>query len=96
MTNLAHIAEIGLLVLAAYLAGCVLGYAARRILHAARGPRRVAAAPSSAPPRPMRSAAARLAATVEEPLQLSAPKPRRVVPPGRDEEADTPLRRETG
>ena len=41
MTNLAHIAETALLVLAAYLLGCILGYAARRILHAGRGMRQV-------------------------------------------------------
>ena len=41
MTNLAHIAETALLVSAAYLLGCILGYAARRILHAGRGMRQV-------------------------------------------------------
>lgn len=78
MTNLAHIAETALLLLAAYLAGCLLGYAARAILHAGRGTRRVtqtapavaASTPAPAASRP-RSAAARLAASVE----LSAPQP---------------------
>ena len=78
MTNPVHIAETALLLLAAYLVGCVLGYAARRILHAGRGTHRskaplVAPAPVQ-PPRP-RSTAARLAASVDnEPLPVIAPK----------------------
>ena len=83
MTNIAHLTETAFLLLAAYLAGCVLGYAARRILHAARGTRQVtaAAAPVAAPAPPRRSpsAAARLAATVDEPLQKLAPRPGRPV-----------------
>lgn len=39
MTSLAHIGETALMVLLAYLGGCILGYAARRIAHAARGRR---------------------------------------------------------
>jgi NADH-quinone oxidoreductase subunit E len=91
MSNTAHIVETALLLLVAYLLGCILGYGIRRILYAARGTRQVAAvaqatvvvapAPSSEP-RPTRSHAARLAATVDEPL----PPPKRVetapVPPG--------------
>ena len=70
MTNLAHIAETASLLLAAYLLGCVIGYATRRILHAGRGTRQVSAvAPVAAAPaepyRP-RSTAARLAASVED------------------------------
>lgn len=70
MTNLAHIAETALLLLAAYLLGCVVGYATRRILHAGRGTRQVTATPTIAvtvpePHRP-RSTAARLAASVED------------------------------
>lgn len=82
MTNLAHIAETALLLLAAYLLGCVLGYGARRILHAGRGTRTVtpkmvaaAAAPAAVAPRP-RSPAARLAASVEDlpkPAPTTAP-----------------------
>jgi len=73
MTNLAHIVETTLLLLAAYLLGCILGYAARRILHAGRGTRQVteqmvaaAALPMPAEPRRPRSPAARLAASVED------------------------------
>ncbi len=78
MTNLAHIVETGLLVLAAYLLGCVLGYAARRILYAGRGTRQVtgqmAAAVASVAVQPtrQRSPAARLAASVED-LPMPAP-----------------------
>jgi predicted flap endonuclease-1-like 5' DNA nuclease len=83
MTNIAHLTETAFLLLAAYLAGCVLGYAARRILHAARGTRQVAAvaAPVAAPAPPRRSpsAAARLAARVDEPLEQLAPRPGRPV-----------------
>lgn len=86
MSNTAHIVETALLLLLAYLLGCVLGYGIRRILYAARGTRQVAATPpapavSPAPPsepRPARSHAARLAATVDEPLP--APKPTRLEP----------------
>lgn len=86
MSNTAHIVEIALLFLIAYLLGCILGYGVRRILHAARGTRQVVAVPQPVvvPPaapsqaRPPRSHAARLAATVNEPLP--APKPQRVEP----------------
>lgn len=89
MTNTAHIVETALLLLVAYLLGCILGYGVRRILHAARGTRQVVAVPPPVvvPPaapsesRPPRSHAARLAATVNEPLhQPTAPKPQRVEP----------------
>lgn len=77
MTNLALMADTALLVLMAYLAGCVLGYAARRILHAGSGTRRVTAPVAPAAPlKPVRSAAARLAATVDEPLPTPVPRPR--------------------
>ncbi|QDZ09923.1 hypothetical protein [Devosia ginsengisoli] len=67
MTNLAHIAETALLLLAAYMLGCIIGYAARRILHAGRGTRQVTAvAPVVAEPYRPRSTAARLAASVED------------------------------
>lgn len=81
----ALIAETALLMLLAYLAGCALGYAARRILYAGRGTRQVTAPPAPmAPPKPMRSAAARLAATVDEPLPPvpSAEEPVRKVSAG--------------
>ncbi|QQR35401.1 hypothetical protein JI749_13700 [Devosia oryziradicis] len=70
MTNLALISETALLVLFAYLLGCVLGYGIRMALHAGRGTRRVAelvvtAAPTPELPKP-RSSAARLAARVDD------------------------------
>ena len=87
MTNLAHITETALLLLAAYLLGCVLGYAIRLVLHAGRGTRRVAppsaaATPMSEPRKP-RSSAARLAASVEEALPPgpTAAPPALVAPP---------------
>lgn len=78
-TNLAHIAETALLLLAAYLLGCVVGYATRRILHAGRGTRQVTAmpVPVAAEPQRPRSTAARLAASVEDepPTAVPPPKP---------------------
>lgn len=41
MTSLSHLGETALMLLLAYVVGCVLGYAARRIAHAARGRRRL-------------------------------------------------------
>lgn len=88
MTNLAHIAETASLLLAVYLLGCVIGYAARRILHAGRGTRQVSAvAPVAAAPaepyRP-RSTAARLAASVEDlpvhPVSAEPALPRKAPP----------------
>ena len=85
MTNIAHILETALLVLVAYLFGCVIGYAARRILFVARQARQVAAPivstqplaaiPETAPgPARPRRPAARLAATAsEEPPPVLAP-----------------------
>ena len=77
-TNLAHIAETALLLLAAYLLGCVLGYATRRILHAGRGTRRVTAVPVpvAAQPQRVRSTAARLAASVEDEPSSAVPPPK--------------------
>lgn len=88
-SNLAHIVETAALILAAYLLGCIFGYAARRILHAGRGTRQVApepvvvttAAPAPEPRRP-RNSAARLAASVDDPpppakpVSVPAPKPK--------------------
>jgi NADH-quinone oxidoreductase subunit E len=78
-TNLAHIAETALLLLAAYLLGCIVGYATRRILHAGRGTRQVTAVPVpvAAQPQRVRSTAARLAASVEDepPTAVPPPKP---------------------
>ncbi|MFN4211143.1 MAG: hypothetical protein ACK4G5_11275 [Devosia sp.] len=82
MTNTAHNVETALLLLVAYLLGCILGYGVRRILHAARGTRQVVAVPQPVvvPPaapsesRPPRSHAARLAATVDEPLPAQKPR----------------------
>lgn len=91
MTNLAHITETALLLLAAYLLGCVLGYATRLVLHAGRGTRQVAlpAVDVTAPPpepRKPRSSAARLAARVDEappavPKAAPAPSPVTAPPP---------------
>ena len=76
MTSAVHIVETALLILAAYLAGCVLGYAARHILHAARGTRQVVQAIAQAPApvaatqlKRVRTPAARLAATSPEPAR---------------------------
>lgn len=78
-TNLAHIIETALLLLAAYLLGCIVGYATRRILHAGRGTRQVTAVPAPvvAQPQRVRSTAARLAASVENepPTAVPPPKP---------------------
>jgi predicted flap endonuclease-1-like 5' DNA nuclease len=80
MTNLAHITETALLLLAAYLLGCFVGYGIRLVLHAGRGTRRVAppaaavAAPTPEPYKP-RSTAARLAASVEVLPRDIAPAP---------------------
>lgn len=82
MTNPAHIIETALLLLVAYLLGCVIGYAVRRVLHAARGTHQsvvveaVAPLPADVPlePRRPRSPAARLAASVEDvPLPVATP-----------------------
>lgn len=85
MTNTAHIVETALLLLAAYLFGCVIGYATRRILFAARGTRKVAPVlvpipaivPEPAPqPRRVPTPAARLAAAVsDDPDPLPATLP---------------------
>ena len=81
ITNPAHIAETALLIAAAYLLGCMLGYAGHRIVQAGRGNRRIipALAPSEVHPPPIRrrSNAARLAASAGEPERIiprSAPK----------------------
>ncbi len=80
MTNLAHITETALLLLAAYLLGCMLGYAIRLALHAGRGTRQVApalaAVAQSPEPKKPRSSAARLAASVDPtPKPPAAPRP---------------------
>src|SRR5690554_3109123 len=94
MTNLAHIAETALMMLAAYLLGCVLGYAARRILYAGRGTRQVsavaaphAATGADAPLRSRRTMtpAARLAASVADepaPPRVAAPAGKPAPKPG--------------
>ncbi|UJW85787.1 hypothetical protein [Devosia sp. SL43] len=86
MTSVVHIAETALLLLVAYLAGCILGYGVHRILHAGRGTRQptVVAAPIvtappaafSPTPKPPRTPAARLAAA-HEPVETrpTLPKP---------------------
>lgn len=82
MTNPAHIAETALLLLAAYLLGCILGYGIRHILHAGRGTRQVAAQATPVVAAPVassrpRSPAARLAASVED---LPKPAPVTIKP----------------
>lgn len=90
MTNLVHIGEIALLFLAAYLAGCIVGYATRRILHAARGTRQVTLLvpavpapplePAAPPLKRLRTPAARLAAATS-PEPMAAPPTAQAVPP---------------
>lgn len=75
MFNTAHLIETALLVLAAYLIGCGLGYGLRLVLFLGRGTRQVEAVPLPvvavpAEPRRTPSPAARLAATVDEPLPV--------------------------
>lgn len=88
MSNPTHILETALLLLAAYLLGCILGYAARRILYAARGTRQPTVVVAPAPvaetamplaemtvplPKRVPTPAARLAAAAsDEPLPLRA------------------------
>lgn len=77
MVNTAHLIETALLLLAAYLLGCVLGYGMRLVLHAGRGTRRVTPAivPTVAPvTRRQPSPAARLAARVDEPPARTVPE----------------------
>lgn len=90
MINFAHIGETALLIIIAYLLGCILGYATRRVLHAARGTRQVTtemrAQVAEPPPqqRKPRSYAARLAATVNDmPDPATAPNVVRLHPPAR-------------
>lgn len=73
--NLTHILETVFLVLAAYLLGCTIGYATRRILHAGRGTRKVTAVVASVSLTPAETVqrsrrvmtpAARLAAAVSD------------------------------
>jgi len=91
-SNLAHIVETAALLLTAYLIGCILGYAARRILHAGRGTRQavpepVVATTAAAPePRRPRNPAARLAASVDDlppPAKPVVTKPAEPVPAAR-------------
>ena len=93
MTNPAHVLETALLILAAYLLGCVIGYAMRRILHAGRGASRVGQpVPSShgnavVPLRKTLSPAARLAGVVDNdpisapPIAAPSAKPKTGVKP---------------
>lgn len=80
--NLAHIADTAVMILAAYLVGCVLGYGARWAAYLGRGTRQVVPAPAPAPEaaalsgdkpheetvRRPRSNAARLAAAADDPV----------------------------
>jgi len=88
--TLTHVLETLTLVLAAYLSGCVVGYAARRILHAGRGTRKVAPAAAVALPaepdgavrsRRQMSPAARLAAAAtDDPTPVPAAPVRQAQP----------------
>ncbi len=87
MTNPAHIIETALLLLVAYVLGCVIGYGARRFIVANTGrPRQpiataiaapVAVPPSPAPPRTLTPAAklARAASADEMPVPTPMPAP---------------------
>lgn len=82
MTSIVHITETALLLFAAYLAGCAVGYGIRRVLYAARGTHQpTAVAPATvplpetvaSPVRRVLTPAARLAATAApEPLPRAA------------------------
>jgi len=81
MPGLPHIIETTLLVLAAYLLGCGIGYAVHRVLHAARGTRQVTAVVAPVSPgklaarsRREMTPAARLASAVS-PDPVSRPEP---------------------
>lgn len=91
MINIDHAIEIALLLAVAYLCGCVVGYAARRLLRRARGRARaeparseVASAPPSQPSAARRLARAASAdptllplpaTALRRPPQLAAPRP---------------------
>ena len=89
MTNLAHVAETALLVLLAYVVGCLLGYGLHRLLHAAQGtrivPPEMAETAPAPPPRRVPTPAARLAAAAaNDPppdLPTRAAPPAEPVPP---------------
>jgi predicted flap endonuclease-1-like 5' DNA nuclease len=105
MQNWAHIGETALLILAAYLIGCALGYGGHRLLHAGR--RQAAALPSLAPEPPtqlelrrIRSPAARLAASVEDvptaPSAVSVPIGELPAPPATSETTPPPPKPQEG
>jgi NADH-quinone oxidoreductase subunit E len=74
MTNPAHIAETALLLLGAYLLGCIIGYGARRLLHVFSSGGQARAGAPAAPVSVSRSPAVRLAASVEhDPPPLQEP-----------------------
>jgi predicted flap endonuclease-1-like 5' DNA nuclease len=86
MTSLVHIAETASLILAAYLAGCLLGYVTRRILYAGRGTRQPTVVAVASPvavlmpekqpvPKRVRTPAARLAAAASHEPTPMPPKP---------------------
>ena len=74
-----HIVEVALLILGSYLAGCTLGYAARRLWRAFRAARAaplltpLAPPPVEATPAPRPSAARRLARLAGEDAETAAP-----------------------
>ncbi|MDB5613814.1 MAG: hypothetical protein JWQ22_1467 [Devosia sp.] len=84
-----HLMETALLLLAAYLLGCVLGYGIRRVLYAARGTRQVTAIATPvaitalSEIKRIPSPAARLAARVDEPMLVppTVSRPRIIQPP---------------
>jgi predicted flap endonuclease-1-like 5' DNA nuclease len=77
MTNIPHIVETALLVLAAYVLGCVIGYGLHRVMQAAQGTRVVPPVlPETAPepaPRRVPTTAARLAAAAANDPAPDAP-----------------------
>lgn len=84
MISSAHIIEIALLILAAYLFGCIVGYGAHRIVRARRAPSsgHVSNDSSASSPPPQRSAARRLAGAVEREPSVPLSEAAHLRPPG--------------
>lgn len=67
-----HVIDVALLILAAYLAGCVIGYAARRTIHANSPDRYM---PAIVPPRAPSRPVVETPVTAPQPTIATAPKP---------------------
>lgn len=98
MFNLADIVEIAVLLLAAYIGGCGIGYGLRRLLVALRTPRRTRTAPpvptAAVPalrPRPTSAARLAMAATPEEVAPVVAVPVSAKVPPAPRDPRPKPL-----